>query len=550
MPGPALHHMIANRLRGNIMSSTGLGPVADYPSLQNLLNDRKNHPYLFVGCQGPDVLFFNLKDWGPGVGEAAALYYEVYDAIEEFKKTLLSIVPQPVLDALDALGAAADEVVENSATLSELEELFGDMGNVADALAANLTEWIKKFITDFKVFDILGHPYRDGQPKGEWWWFDALHYRKTGRFAKALLDKAPKDSPLHLYAVGYLTHVTADTVGHPYVNINDGGPYRNQSQRHKTGENYQDVFNHMEHTGDDWNRSKIHVNYNFNFDGTVSPPGDDDEVPDTFTVLPPDLAKLIAETITEVYGQGDPDDDEYGRKISAEDVDNAYRTYYKWLRNATDTGTLPKPVPYSLTEELIEVWETTTDNLDDIGDWLEDAIDTAGSFSFLGILLALAALIAAAVAAAIALIDGILGALTTLTVAGIRAAACLVYELLYNSFQTFRLGVAINGLAFPMEEHLDEPRFRQFKNTSFDDPTGRNAASLLGMLPKMKVKLPPGNWFEDLFHKEAHMAYPPADTPTEPDTVIGAPDSYFNAESRWYAFGDIPLSKELIDDLS
>ena len=74
MPGPALHHMIANRLRQNINHGTGLGPMADYINLQKLLQDKKNHPYLFLGCQGPDFLFFNTKDWPLGIGDAVELY--------------------------------------------------------------------------------------------------------------------------------------------------------------------------------------------------------------------------------------------------------------------------------------------------------------------------------------------------------------------------------------------------------------------------------------------------------------------------------------------
>jgi hypothetical protein len=423
---------------------------------------------------------------------------------------LLSLVPQPVLDALEAVDDAADEVVSSSSTLTELQQLFGDMSAVVDALAGNLTEWIKKFVSEFNLYDELSHPYQDGQPKNAWWWFDALHYRKTARYAQELLKNAPPDSPLHLYAAGYLTHFTADTVGHPYVNINSGGPYRNHSQRHKTGENFQDVFNHLAQESQDWNRSKLHAQYNFNFTGAVSSPGAEDEVPDPDSLMPPELASFIVETIKKIYKNGAEDDNEYGNDITVEDVNNAYRLYYKWLRNATDTGTLPRPVPYSLSAELEEVWEKAMDNLGDIGDWLEDAIDKAGKFSFLSIFLALAALIAAAVAAAAALIDAVLGAITTLTVAGIRAAACLIYEQLYNSFQNFRLAVSLNGLAFPMLEHLDEPRFKQFKDTSFADPVGATASTLKGKLPIMTVIPPAAGVFADLFNREKHLTYPPA----------------------------------------
>ena len=551
MPGPAMHHIIANALKQKIQAGNGLGGNADYAKLQALLSDSKNFPYLFLGCQGPDFLFFNTKDWSSlPIGEAVKTYYEIYDFLDNFKEQLKSLVPQPVIDAIEALGAAADAVVENSSTLSELEQLFSDMQAVVDALLATLMEMVKKFITDFNVYDVLGHPYRDGQTKGEWWWFDAMHYRKTGRFAKALLEKTSPDSPLHLYAIGYLTHVSGDTVGHPYVNINDGGAYRTQSQRHKTGENYQDVFNQFIHNGTDWNRSQLHAFYNFNFNGTIAPIDAEDPVPDTNTVLPGDLANLISKTLNEVFGSGSANDNEYGRKISAADVDAAYRLWYRWLKSATETGTLPEPVPYSLTAELEEVWETAMDNLGDIGDFLEDAADIAGGFNILAIFIMLAALIIAAVAAAAALIDAVLGALTTLTTAGIRYAASLIYEHLYNAFQNFRLGVSLNGLAFPMQEHLDEPRFAQFKNTAFNDPFGFNALDLKNTLPKLKVLLDGGGPLDQLFHREKHLAYPPSGpAASEPNHAIGAPDSYFAQTPLHYAFGPIPLDPDFIEFL-
>jgi hypothetical protein len=56
MPGPALHHMIADRLKALISLNEGLGSKmtpAQYTALQNLLADDKNLPYLFFGCQDP-----------------------------------------------------------------------------------------------------------------------------------------------------------------------------------------------------------------------------------------------------------------------------------------------------------------------------------------------------------------------------------------------------------------------------------------------------------------------------------------------------------------
>jgi len=549
MPGPALHHMIADRLKARISLNEGLGAkatAAQYAALQNLLADPKNLPYLFFGCQGPDYLFFNTKDMPGPIGALTDLYFEVGDFIEEFKRTLLAVVPQPVLDALEAFDEAVDEVIEDSALLSELQQTFEDLNRLLEGFSATLIEAVKKFITDFNLFEIVSHPYRDGAQPEKWWWFDALHYRKTGKFTQALLDATAADptDPKILYALGYLTHYCADTVGHPYVNLVSGGPYRSQAQRHKTGENYQDVFNMMNETGVDWNRSKLHALYNFNFSGTVDTENNE---PDSFTNLPDDLAELIAKTMNAVYQEDADITPEYGPQISAEDVNNAYRLYYRWFRNATDTGTLPPPVAYSFSAELKEVWEKTMDNLEDVGDFLEGAFDEAGDWGILGLFLALAALIVGAAMAAAALADGVAGAIATMGTSTIRAAACLIYEQVYNAYQNFRLGVAMNGLAFPMQEHLNDPRLTQFANPANTDPTGINGMAVAPFLPLLKFI--PDNLSQAIFNQERHLVYPT--TQPEKEHVMGMLSSYLTQPSTHYAFGRIPFQPEtILDDLA
>src|SRR5688500_12140383 len=213
------------------------------------------------------------------------------------------------------------------------------------AFAAVLTEALKKFVSEFNLFDVLSHPYRDGASEGDWWWFDAMHYRKTGKFTEAMLE-ATRDmsSPNHLYALGYLTHVAADTVGHAYVNLYSGGPYRSQPQRHKTGENFQDVFNLLDETGVDFNYSKLHALYNFNYDGMISA-----TEPAENPTMPFSLASFIAETLNRVYQEDDDADPDYAKRITASDVDDTYRLWYRFMKNFTESGTLPPPVAYSLT---------------------------------------------------------------------------------------------------------------------------------------------------------------------------------------------------------
>lgn len=544
MPGPAMHHMIADRLRTRLMGSTGLGgtlPPGDYAQVSALLGDPRNLPYYYLGCQGPDFLFFNTKDMHPALHDLVTAYFDVADFIETFKRDLLKLVPQPVLDALAALDEAANEVVSSSSTLTELQQLFGDMKGVVNALSATLLEAVKRFVTEFRLFDEMTHPYRDGVAPGEpWWWFDAMHYRRTGEYAQALLRKTTPGSPLHLYAIGYLTHVTADTVGHPYVNAICGGPYRSQAQRHKASENYQDVLNFRDVRGQDFNFSRLHALYNFNFAGAVDTAND---IPDPFTNLPDDLARLIIETLEEIYNEdAGPPRPDYGRPMTIADLNDTYRLWYRWMRSTTDTGTLPPPVPYSFSAELREVWDQAMDNLGDVGDFIGDAANTAGSMGIWGIFLMLGALILGALAAAAAVIDAVLGAITTLGSATIRYAASLVYEQLYDAYQNFRLAVAMNGLAFPLTEHLAEPRILHFGNPALRDVNGTNAADIDGLLPLLRWE------GSGLFHGERHLVYPP--TGTEAPGTFGVPTNYLDKASTWYGWGDIVQDRDLLEALA
>ncbi|TDX29237.1 hypothetical protein [Rhodovulum visakhapatnamense] len=106
-----------------------------------------------------------------------------------------------------------DEAIEDSALLSEREQTFNDINNVLVGLQATLAEALKAFVSDFNLFDRISPPCRDGAAEGERRWFDAMHYRKTGRMAEGLLTSTrDMSSPHHLYALGYLPHDRATGV--------------------------------------------------------------------------------------------------------------------------------------------------------------------------------------------------------------------------------------------------------------------------------------------------------------------------------------------------
>lgn len=96
---------------------------------------------------------------------------------------------------------------------------------------------------------------------GESEWADIFHYNKQGEFllqliivARGLTDASRKKRTM-AYALGHATHLAADCVVHPYVNLY-AGSYKKQVKKeiHKTSECHQDSFLAKKYFG----RSDIH----------------------------------------------------------------------------------------------------------------------------------------------------------------------------------------------------------------------------------------------------------------------------------------------------
>ena len=63
--------------------------------------------------------------------------------------------------------------------------------------------------------------------------------------------------------------------------------------------------------------------------------------------MPPDFAAFIADTLNAIYQEDADADPDYAKRISASDVDDTYRLWYRFMKGFTESGTLPPPVPYS-----------------------------------------------------------------------------------------------------------------------------------------------------------------------------------------------------------
>ncbi len=510
MPGPCIHYIISKKVPNELVER--LGPK--YLNVANALTSKRDKPYLSFGSVGPDFLFFHLKDANPVLADLANLYLDIADFIEDFREKLLELIPDELIQLAQAIDAVQNQVTQRSVLLTELREGLLDAKQVLDGLLTTVTEATTNHITDaIDVFNLIAHPVQDGQPSKDWWWFDTLHYRRTGKFAKFLLDETKPGTSEHSYAIGYLSHIAGDLVGHPYVNLLTGGPYRTHPQRHKLVENFNDTWAMNHYLLQELAYSNLHNDFDFRL---------------PHNNLPLKIKKLLETAISKVYGN------DFGRSIDMDDIETAYRLWYTWFTKSTGSGAIPKPQPYSLDREFAQAWATFSNNASDAIDMVGDAFSSAGG-GILGFLAALAAAILAAVVLAVAIIDFILGTLTTIAMAPVRVFLSIMYEALYEAFLNYRLGVALNGLAFPFRSHLNLPNVIHLNNPRHSDNRNITATNIFNRYPRTK---------DNSTDLEKHLLYPL--TRVERNATTPSPRIYLNHQPNLFIDGPLSFNDQVL----
>jgi hypothetical protein len=235
--------------------------AVDNSEITDHLNDIKaNKDMALLGSIGPDLFFFS-PDYEM-VDKIFQLYKNIEKIIAPFKKIKNTIedIKEKVTEPVDAIiGTMVPNTVEliqlAKTEIEETVDLFSSL--VRTGLLTGVVEG-PNLVTDAvgwnkatgKFFDQFLPGMQTNEPEEKWYWFDMLHYRKTGEFAKNLVDIASNGTPKQrAYAYGYLSHITGDVVGHAFVNQVVGGPYRLASQRHVVVESFMDVSAIFKHDG-------------------------------------------------------------------------------------------------------------------------------------------------------------------------------------------------------------------------------------------------------------------------------------------------------------
>ncbi|MCC6705429.1 MAG: zinc dependent phospholipase C family protein [Thermomicrobiales bacterium] len=327
MPGSMVHLIVQQRMSAMLRQIDPAGS-----QLADLLDKDSCSPYTAFGSMGPDFLFFSLVEYGTPLDELLNLVFDVYDKLEPFI-TFYEDTVAPIEQAIDDAVAFLDQLL--------LEGLLKQISDTVALLSSTALNAVGNIATQhIDLFYPFYPKIQQGEPEKNWYWIDMLHYRRTGQFANELWNLADNDD-LRRYALGYISHIATDVVGHPFVNNIVGGPFRTHWHRHKLVENwidayarkrYQDnaqTFACLKITPDDQYRadaiSSSHWHRLMDFGNQA---------------MPNDLAEMFSKAMHNVFH-----DIDHPPFLSPDDVDTTYRLFMKYFVRVTGGGAMLKPTP-------------------------------------------------------------------------------------------------------------------------------------------------------------------------------------------------------------
>jgi hypothetical protein len=448
MPGPAAHLTIVEKQVAKLAQDPKFKPVG--PALG------KHPSHAALGSIGPDMLFW--ADWGEFTPFVNTVF-DIYATLDEVFDKLMAIW-KPIQDVIDKVVNAL-----TGGLAAELEETANLVKGIIDGA------FLKLLTDQLNYYAILKPAFQKANaPETGWNWLDFTHHRRTGQFSRALIANASTD-PQRAYALGWLSHVTADVVGHAYVNQAVGGPWRTHYQRHHIQENFMDA----------WVWGFYHTP-GVAMPAAPPPPGtipfdypkfanvntaNLHKVIDLGGDLPADLQKLIADTLAQVYKTTDPTtgQPEYPTVISFLGPNEVNRAY-KMLRKAFEVMTgkdryLPPPTaPSVLNDDAPPTYPSPSGG----GSGGGGGGGGGGAFSLLALLAAIWDAIKNLFTYVFDLILWLISQVTFPLTYPVRYALYLVQLGLYSIYQHFRWALTLSGYVYPEPHRLGHAMAQQFIN--------------------------------------------------------------------------------------
>ena len=248
MPGIPSHILLAEQ------AMSELNPGSD----DEILRIARLHPELLrLGAIGPDLTFFapDFGDWSVSLVRILAEFYDeaIKPAVELYEDWV-----KPVLDVLEQAQESAELTLD--AVTCSLVSTISDNVEAVSIRASGIVQGLVLNVASesVNVFDHMTPPIQDGKAEREWFWFDTLHNRRTGRFIESMWALADTDEK-RAYVLGYSCHFAGDFVGHEFVNTVVGSPARARLQRHHFAENIIDTHLFDELRSEEVTGARLHL---------------------------------------------------------------------------------------------------------------------------------------------------------------------------------------------------------------------------------------------------------------------------------------------------
>jgi hypothetical protein len=497
MPGPYIHVSAMRHAALQLGGEGGYRPPRSKridpnwagpppPALASVMSDQPN--YAAIGAVGPDLFFF-LPDFRDQ--EIAGVHIRVSSVLTQvlaFLEQTYEFFDEHFLSKWEHyVGPISEDTAEEISRLTGgLSETVGDITGELGAILITLIEDF--FVTQRDWWEFFSLGLNKGYDEQAFFWSDMLHYRQTGEFGRTLwriANETNGDEPAPLatdgtraYALGYMTHLATDVTGHAFVNQISGGPFRTHWQRHHLVENHMDAEWYLADPltpasngrYPQFTESAIYYDVAFGDDGarverpeyptgeTLRENWERKRKLDLDSALPDEIAELLIEAIGRVfYDDGvHPKILEGDGRPSAEQVGEAYRLLFRYLKLSTVDGFAHEPPPPP------DIWP----NLDfpTIGDPNDDppsGDDDSFWDDLLDFLLAVIsaiAYVAEVIAWLLTLPWAILADLVTFP---LRLALYYTLELgLYHMLRNFRMVLVMTGYVHPMRDEIATPLVR------------------------------------------------------------------------------------------
>ena len=458
MPKYGIHHIVLKDAVPELIAS---GSTAGMDAASII---QAEMPSAITGSIGPDLFF-----WGPDY-EIVDKFYKLYQNISGVVEVYNKVV-EPVRKVKDAVVEPVEDLVEtlSPSTVQLIRDLLDEIKQSASlfksAVSTGLLAGVvtgANLITDAagvgslaqQFFKLFVPDLQYNRSEDKWYWFDMLHYRRTGYFARQLVDGATTPAQ-KAFAFGYLSHIATDVTGHPYVNQIVGTTYRLNVHRHVTAENFQDSWKYANYySGESINRTLF---------TRLGLPAN----------LPTDVGDLLFNTFKATYSNVShptllPGDGFYTRN----QIDITYDVFYKVLKlmegmsverpeepfsgvgdvlaEALDNFSAPPSPPntswstcswtdilsFGLTQSSRDCYEKF---FEQVANWL----------TYLGELLKWT------FETLLNLIDLLLSLLLSLPIIVLLAILYGIQLLCYQIYRSARLVLATNGFVFPEPDELD-----------------------------------------------------------------------------------------------